>query len=163
MERAVSGAPAYHLAQINLARMLRPLDHPAMAGFVAWLEAVNALADESPGFVWRLQDEGGDATALRPFGEDLLVNMSVWASIEDLWAFTYKSTHAQVFKRRKEWFEMPAEAHMALWWTEAGTWPTTAEAKARIDHMRRHGPGPYAFTFKARFPAPEFEALAAGA
>ncbi len=159
----MSGAPAHHLAQINLARMLHPLDHPAMAGFVARLEAVNALADESPGFVWRLQGEGGDATSFRPFGDDMLVNMSVWESVRDLWAYAYESAHAKVLARRKEWFEMPAAAHMALWWVPAGAVPTVAEGKARIEHLRRHGPGPHAFTFKARFPAPEPHAAAAGA
>ena len=159
----MSRAPAYHLAQINLARMLRPLDHPAMADFVARLEAVNALADESPGFVWRLQGEGGDATSFRPFGDDMLVNMSVWETVQDLWAYAYKSTHAQVLKRRKEWFEMPADAHMALWWLPAGALPTIAEGKARIEHLRRHGPGSHAFTFKVRFPAPDALVDAAGA
>ena len=143
----MSGAPALHLAQINLAR----------------LEAVNVLTDESPGFVWRLQGEGGDATFFRPFRDDMLVNMSVWESVRDLWPYAYESAQAKALVRRKEWLEMPTAAHMALWRVPAGAAPTVAEGKPRIEHLRRHGPGPHAFTFKARFPALEPRAAAAGA
>lgn len=141
----------WHLAQFNLARMRYPLDHPAMADFVARLDDINALADASPGFVWRLQDEGGNATALRPLGEDMIVNMSVWESVETLDAFTYRSDHVAVMRERKRWFEMPKEAHLTLWWVPAGHRPTVIEAKARLDHLRRHGPTSYAFTFRTPF------------
>jgi heme-degrading monooxygenase HmoA len=147
--------PDWHIAQINVAIMRRPLDHPEMAGFVARLEAVNALADESPGFVWRLQDEEGDATSFRPFGEELLINMSVWQSIEALHAYTYKSAHSGVFKRRKQWFEMPERDHLTLWWIPEGTHPTLEQARERLDHLRAHGPTQTAFTFKMRFAAPQ--------
>ncbi len=104
-----------HLAQFNMAKMLFPLEHPGMADFVARLEAINTLADDAPGFVWRLQDSSGDSTAMRPFGDDqLLVNMSVWESADALFEYAYKSAHAEVFRRRKSWFEVPTEPHLVL-------------------------------------------------
>jgi Domain of unknown function (DUF3291) len=145
----------YHLAQINVARMLHPLDHLRMAGFVRRLERINALADVAPGFVWRLRDESGNATGLKPFPEPrMLVNMSVWRSIEALFAFVYRSAHTEPLRLRKASFEKPAEAHMALWWLPAGTLPTVAEGRERFEHLRRHGPAAEAFTFKQRYPAP---------
>ncbi len=147
--------PAYHLAQINIARMLAPLDDPRMAGFVDQLEPLNALADASPGFVWRLQDEAGDATSIRVFDDDrILLNMSVWESLETLQDYVYQSTHLAPLRERKQWFEVPDAPHLALWWIPAGHIPTPQEAKARLEHLRRHGPTPQAFTFKQAFPAP---------
>ncbi len=113
--------PPFHLAQINVARMLSPLDHPGMAGFVRALDPINALADTAPGFVWRLQDESGNATALNPFDDPMLiVNMSVWSSIETLFDFVYQTGHTAIMRQRKAWFEKPHEAHMALWWIPRG-------------------------------------------
>lgn len=147
---------AYHLAQCNVARLVAPLDSPQLAGFVAGLEPVNRLADGSPGFVWRLQTEDGDATAIRPFADDLmLVNMSVWESVAALSDFTYRSSHRDVLRRRREWFEARDEAHLVLWWVPAGTVPTVAEAKARLELLRSRGPSPDAFTLRAPFPAPD--------
>ncbi|MFL5895165.1 MAG: DUF3291 domain-containing protein [Thermoleophilaceae bacterium] len=145
---------ALHVAQLNIARAKAPIDDPLLADFMALLEPVNALADRSPGFVWRLQDETGDATSIRAFGDDrLIVNMSVWESVEDLRAFVYKGLHVEVFRRRREWFDRFASMHLVLWWVEAGTVPTLDEAKARLDHLDAHGPTPYAFTFKRPFAA----------
>lgn len=145
-----------HLAQINVARMRHPLDHPAMAGFVRGLDPVNALADAAPGFVWRLQDESGNATGLNPFTDPMLiVNMSVWASIEALLAFVYRTDHTAIMRQRKLWFEKPTEPHMALWWLPAGTLPSLDDGKARLLHLRAHGPGAFAFSFKQPFaPSP---------
>jgi hypothetical protein len=143
------------LAQINVARALHPLDAPEMAGFMDRLDDVNALADRAPGFVWRLKDESGNATDLQPFDDPLIiVNMSVWRSVEALFAFAYRSGHTEVLRARKQWFEMPAEAHMALWWHAGGDPPSLEEGKARLAHLRRHGPTARAFTFKRHFPAP---------
>jgi hypothetical protein len=151
--------PYFHLAQINVARMLYPIDHPGMAAFVRALDPINALADAAPGFVWRLQDESGNATAVNPFGDPMMiVNMSVWASIEALFAFVYQTGHTAVMRRRKAWFEKPAEAHMALWWIDAGTLPSAQEGKERLLHLRTHGPGPFAFSFKQRFAPPAIAA-----
>ena len=122
-----------------------------MADFVAWLEPINALADRSPGFVWRLQTEEGNATSIRPFEDErMMVNLSVWESVEDLEQFAYRSGHTEVFKRRREWFER-IDAYMALWWLSVGQLPSVEEAKERLAHLATHGPTPYAFTFKQQF------------
>jgi hypothetical protein len=144
---------ALHIAQLNIGRARGPVDGPIMAEFMALLDPVNAVADASPGFVWRLQTEEGNATALRPYEDErMIVNMSVWESIEDLAAFVYRSGHVDVMRRRREWFE-PMKPYMVLWWVPAGHVPTVEEAKDRLAHLRDHGPTPFAFTFKARFPA----------
>jgi len=143
-----------HVAQLNVAKMKAPLDDARMAGFVELLEPTNALADSWPGFVWRLQTDDGDATAIRAFDDELmLVNMSVWESVEALGEFVYRSGHLDVMRRRREWAEHIAEAHLCLWWIEVGTTPTVEEAKERLHHLRSHGPTPKAFTFKRQFPA----------
>jgi hypothetical protein len=145
----------YQLAEVNIARMLAPLDAPLMAEFVAQLDVINALADASPGFVWRLQTSEGDATALRPYEDDrILVNLSVWADLPALSAFVYKSRHRQVLQQRRRWFERLNEFHLALWWVPAGHIPTIEEAKERLDYLRTHGESPYAFSFKKSFEAP---------
>jgi hypothetical protein len=144
----------YHLAQINIGRALAPVDDPIMLGFMSRLAEVNAIADTSPGFVWRLQTEEGDATSLRPYEDDdrILMNMSVWESIEQLKEYVYKSVHSQIMSQRRQWFEK-MEVYMALWWVKAGHIPSIAEAKQRLEHLQRHGPTPYAFTFKEAFQA----------
>jgi heme-degrading monooxygenase HmoA len=145
---------AHHLAQVNVATVRAPLDSPELAGFVAQLEPVNALADHSPGFVWRLQTEDGDATAIRPFQDErIMVNLSVWESLEALRTFVYASRHLDVMRRRREWFHR-MDTYMALWWVPAGTIPTTAQAKDRLQLLAGHGPSPDAFTFRVPFPAP---------
>lgn len=140
--------PAYHLAQLNIARMLYPLEAPGMADFVANLERINALAEASPGFVWRLQDEEGDATAIRPFGEEVLVNLSLWQDVESLRAFVYGSAHSEILKRRVEWFSRLGEAHMVLWWVPAEHLPTPEEAAERLQLLRERGASPQAFSFR---------------
>ena len=141
------------MAQANVARLSAPLDSPELADFVAALKPINELADRSPGFVWRLQTDDGDATAVRAFDDDLLiVNMSVWESAEALADFTYRSGHLAVMRRRREWFEAMAEAHLVLWWVPAGHIPDVEEAKQRLDLLRRTGPSPDAFTFRAMYP-----------
>jgi hypothetical protein len=143
-------AARFHLAQVNVARVRAPLDHPQLADFVAMLDPINAIADESPGFVWRLQTDDGNATSLRVFDDDtMLVNMSVWTDVESLRGFVYQTQHRDLFKRRTEWFHPSAEAYLALWWIPAGTIPTVAEGEERITHLRAHGPTPYAFTFSS--------------
>jgi hypothetical protein len=143
---------AQHLAQVNIATLRFPLHGPELAGFVAELEPVNALADASPGFVWRLQTEDGDATAIRPFADDrIMVNLSVWESFEALRAFVYATRHLEVMRHRRRWFSRMADPYLALWWVPAGTVPTVAEAKRRLELLARHGPGPDAFTFRAPF------------
>jgi GNAT superfamily N-acetyltransferase len=140
---------AFHLAQLNIARMLGAMDSAVMADFAAGLAPMNALADASPGFVWRLQTEDGDATELRPFDDDMLiVNLSVWRDLESLRAYAYGSAHAEYLKRRREWFSRLSDAAVVLWWVPAGHQPTVNEAAERLAHLRAHGPSATAFTFK---------------
>jgi hypothetical protein len=146
----------HHLAQVNIALPKEPLDAPLLADFVEWLEPVNARADRAAGFVWRLQTEDGDATGIRAFGDDrLIVNMSVWESIEALQSFVYRDRgHLAVVRRRREWFDR-MDTFMVLWWVPAGHHPTVDEAEERLELLRRDGPTPAAFTFREHFPEPE--------
>ncbi|WP_309053278.1 DUF3291 domain-containing protein [Streptomyces sp.] len=154
---------AAHLAQLNVATVLHPLDDPRMAPFVELLDPVNAAADAAPGFVWRLVEDGAaDATGLRPAGEDVIVNLTVWESREALWDFTYRSGHLDLVRRRREWFLRHVQAHLVLWWVPAGHRPTVEEALERLAHLRAHGPSPRAFTFASTHTAAE-AAEAAGA
>ncbi len=147
--------PKFHIAQINIATMRYPIEHREMAPFVAQLESVNALADGAPGFVWRLQDESGDATSINAYAdENILINMSVWESIEALFEFSYKSAHAEPLRARKQWFTPMNEAVVALWWVDAGHVPDVGEGVGRLEHLRQNGPSAHAFTFKNRFPTP---------
>jgi Domain of unknown function (DUF3291) len=145
----------YQLAQVNIARPVEPLTSLRLAEFVALLEPVNALADAAPGFVWRLQTEDGDATAVRAFGDDeLIVNMSLWDSVEALAAFVFGGFHAEVMRRRREWFARLHEAYTVTWWVATGSLPTVADAETRLASLREHGPTPYAFTLQRAFPPP---------
>jgi hypothetical protein len=142
----------FHLAQLNVARAIAPVDGPELADFMALLDPVNALGDAAPGFVWRLQDDSGDATSIRPFDDDrVIVNLTVWESIDALWNFVYSGRHLEVMRRRREWFQRFGAPYLVLWWVQAGTIPTVDEAKARLEHLDAHGPTPQAFTFKQRF------------
>jgi len=155
--------PSYHLAQLNIARLVAPIDSPVLADFVALLDEINQLADQSPGFVWRLQSSDGNATSIRPFDDDhILVNMSVWQSIEQIRAYVYKSAHSAVMRRRREWFEPMKNGYMVLWWVPSGHVPTVAEAKERLEILRTHSDTAAAFTFKHPFAAPEPTAVFQG-
>ena len=136
-----------HLAQFNVARMLYPLDDPRMDGFVDRLDELNALADRSPGFVWRLQDDEGTATSIRPVGDDMLITLWVWQSAEAHNQYTYKSAHLEPFMRRQEWFTRPDGPHLVLWFVEEGHEPTLDESAERLAHLGEHGPDDFAFTF----------------
>lgn len=150
----------FQLAQLNIGRMLAPLDSPTMAEFMARLDDINALADGTPGFVWRLQDEAGNATGLRPYEDDwLIINMSVWESADALKTFTYATAHADVMRKRRQWFEPHTEMYFVMWWIPAGHIPTPDEAKERLAHLQAHGESELAFTFKHIFPAPVTSAV----
>lgn len=147
--------PAYHIAQMNVATFLYDPDDPRLAGFMEALDPINALADDSPGFVWRLQSDSGNATDIQTTDDPrFLVNMSVWESVEALFDFVYRTAHTKVMARRREWAERPVEAHQVLWWVPAGHVPTVEEGLARLARLRREGPSAAAFTFKATFPPP---------
>jgi len=144
------------LAQVNIGRLRAPLDHPIMEGFRSQLDPVNALADRSPGFVWRLQTEDGNATAIRPFADErMAINLSVWESLEALQQFVYRSAHVGPLRDRKEWFEPIEGPILALWWIPAGHVPMVAEAQERLQHLSEHGPSSHAFTFRTPFPSPD--------
>jgi hypothetical protein len=141
----------FHVAQVNIGRARAPVDAPLMGEFMALLDPINAIADQFPGFVWRLQTEEGNATSIHAYeDEQMIVNMSVWETIDQLAEFVYRSGHVEVMRRRREWFER-IQTYMALWWVPAGHIPSVAEAQERLAHLEQHGPTPEAFTFKRRF------------
>jgi len=145
----------WELAELNIATLLAPLDSPVLADFMAALDRINALADESPGFVWRLYSDEGNAIGLEHnFGNDMIVNASVWESIDDLHHYVYKTAHAKIMSRRKEWFEMMSDSYSVLWWVPAGHRPNLAEAEEKLTLLKTDGPTANAFTFKQRFPMP---------
>jgi hypothetical protein len=147
---------AYQLAQLNIGIIKGPMDSPVMADFAANLDRINALAESTPGFVWRLQTEEGNATAIRPFeNENLLLNMSVWRDVESLGKYVYHSAHVEIMRRRREWFERMDEAFLVLWWVPQGHRPSVTEAVARLELLRTKGPTAEAFTFRHAFPAPD--------
>jgi hypothetical protein len=147
---------AYELAQLNIGIIRGPMDSPVMAEFAANLERINALAERSPGFIWRLQTEAGDATALRPFeDQNMLLNMSVWRDLESLNAYVYRSAHSEIMRRRRDWFERMDKPFLVLWWLPRGHRPSIAEAVARLELLRSQGPTAAAFNFRSAFLAPD--------
>ena len=142
----------WHIAQLNIGTARHALDDPRMDGFMGRLDEINALADASPGFVWRLQSDAGNATDIKLTDDPLfIVNLSVWQSIEELGAFVYNSAHSPVLAQRRNWFEAPDEDYLVLWWVPAGTYPSTDEALERLEKLKRNGPSAEAFTFKQVF------------
>lgn len=142
------------LAQVNIARMLAPIDSPVMADFVANLDRINALAESSDGFIWRLKDEHDNATAIKVFEDDyLIINMSVWTNIDSLHKYVYQTSHAEIFKRRKEWFEKMTDMHMALWYVPEGHQPTPHEARKKLEFLQKNGETAAAFSFRRNFSA----------
>ena len=147
--------PPYHLAQLNVGRAVAPMDDPQLADFVARLDAINALAERSPGFVWRLQSEAGNATDIKVTDDPrFIINLTVWETPEALFAFTYESHHKTVFARRYEWFERATGPNLVLWWQPAEILPTTDDALDRLRLLSELGPTAEAFTFRTRFPPP---------
>ena len=146
----------FHLAQVNIGRIRAPLEDPIMEGFRTQLDPINALADRSPGFVWRLQTEDGNAMAIRPFADELMaINMSVWESLEALQQFVYQSAHVGPLRDRKQWFEPIEGPILVLWWVPAGHIPTVDEALERLQQLKKHGPSHDAFTFRTPFRPPD--------
>ncbi len=147
----------FHVAQVNTGRIRAPLEDPLMDGFRSQLDVINALADATPGFVWRLQTEQGNAMAIRPFAGDerMAINVSVWESIEALQQFVYRSAHAAPLRDRRQWFEPSDGPILALWWIPVGHIPTVAEAIERLELLKQRGPSPDAFTFRKPFPSPD--------
>ena len=150
----------HELAQVNIGRLVGPIDGPQLASFVAQLDPINALADAAPGFRWRLQTEDGNATSIQAFEWDIagsagvIMNMSVWSDVASLAGFVYGPMHREILRRRRQWFVPMPEAYTCCWWVPAGHRPSTDEAEDRIRHIRRHGVTPYAFTMREHFPPP---------
>lgn len=148
----------YHLAQLNIAKMIAPLNDPIMLDFVNNTDRINALAEQSKGFVWRLKEEAEYIEANQVFQDNLLaINMSVWENPESLFDFTYHSGHVAIMKRKKEWFSKLKEMHMVLWFVENGQKPTPKEAKHRLEYLRKHGDTPYAFSFRSKFSSEDYK------
>lgn len=145
---------ALQLAQLNVARMKYAMDDPEMSDFVDALDPVNAVADASPGFVWRLDGTDADGEEFIWGDPGWLVNMSVWENVDALKAFIRSDVHLAVMKRRGEWFSEAAEAYVVLWWVPAGHRPTIAEAQARLEALRANGPSAEAFNFASVFTPP---------
>lgn len=150
-------ARRFHLAQFNVARM-RPgatINAPVMHGFTSRLDEINGVAEGSPGFVWRLQTDEGNATAIRPYEDErILINLTVWESIGSLSDFVYRSAHDEMVRSGPEWFERLGTDSLVLWWIPAGQRPTVEDGKARLEKLRAEGPTPDAFTFQTTFPPP---------
>lgn len=149
----------FHLAEVNVGRLKAPIDHPMIKDFADNLDRINALAEGSPGFVWRLKGDGNNATDLAIGDDPLFIpNLSVWEDIPSLGAYVYRSGHVEIMRRRSEWFEH-MDLYMALWWVPAGHTPTVEEALEKLAHVEAHGPTAAAFTFKTPFPPPSGEAV----
>ena len=144
------------LAQLNIALAKYPLDAPEIKEFVDNLELVNGIAESSEGFVWRLKDESGDATNIKAFDDpNMIVNMSVWDSVDSLKNFMFRTHHRDFMRRKGDWFHRLPEDTYVLWWIEQDHIPTLEEAIERLEHLREIGDTPYAFTFKTNFTASE--------
>ncbi len=141
------------LAQLNIAHMKgENIDDPIMAHFKEQLDAVNALAESSAGFIWRLKDDTGNATEIQAFEDPkMIVNMSVWADITALEGFVFNGHHLEVMKNRRDWFNKMATMHMVLWWIPDGHLPKLDEAKKRLDYLQNNGASKHAFTFRQKF------------
>lgn len=146
----------YQLAEINVAHMKGVnIDDPIMKEFVDNLDNVNELAERSKGFVWRLKDEDNDATSFNPYNnEQIIINVSVWDSVEDLGNYVFKTFHSDFLKRRKEWFHTYGKVHTAMWWIPAGQFPTVQEAVDKLDDLQKNGASQEVFNFRAKFPKP---------
>ena len=151
----------WRIAQVNVARLIAPLDDPRIDDFRNALDHINQLGEAQPGFVWRAKGAGFDATDCRVFDDpDILINATVWESVEHLAAFAYRSEHREFVRRRHEWFEPNAEAYQAMWWIPEGQVPTLEECVERLTHVRAHGPTTFAFDFRTRFAPPAVESAA---
>ena len=142
----------HHLAQLNIAKMKYPIDSDDMSEFVDNLDRINALAEQSSGYVWRLQTDEGDARGIDLFGSDVLVNMSLWQDVESLHQYVYKTAHAEVMSRRKEWFDRMTEAYTVLWWIPDDRYPTLEESAEKLELLKLKGPTEGAFTIKQHYP-----------
>jgi uncharacterized protein DUF3291 len=139
-----------HLAEVNIGRLRYPLEDPRMADFANNLDLINGLAERAEGFIWRLKDDSGSATSIRAFDDPLIiVNMSVWQSIETLEHYVWQTVHKRFYGRRGDWFQKLDVPHLAMWWVPVGHRPTVIEAKERLEHLAAHGPSDFAFGWES--------------
>lgn len=145
----------YHLAQLNIANAKASMDSSVMEGFVSRLDEIHALSDSADGFIWRWESGSADSSVVEVFGDPLLlVNLSLWESVETLKHFVYKTVHIELIRDREAWFDKMPEMHQAVWWVPAGHIPSVAEAKQKLDLLRREGPTDSAFSMSKPFPMP---------
>lgn len=138
------------LAQINIARLRHPEGDERVADFFANLDRINGAAERMPGFVWRLKDESGDATAIQVYDDPMIiVNMSVWRDVESLERFVWQTVHANIYRRKTGWFEAMSKPHFAMWWIDAGIMPTAEEGRRRLEHLQENGPSDHAFGWES--------------
>ena len=142
----------YHLAQLNVARLLFDLEDSRIDEFRNNLDRINALAESIEGFVWRLKGDAGNATEI-PVAPDpmIIANMSVWKNVDSLKAFAYESDHVEFLRKKKLWFEKPTGQYMVLWWVEEGHQPSLEEGMARLKFLEKNGPSQKAFSFRKIF------------
>lgn len=152
-EPGIDSYPGYHIAEFNIGRLKYPKDSIEVKDFMDALDHVNSMGETTEGFVWMLKDEEGyGATGVEAFDDpQIIVNYTIWDSIDKLHTFTYSGDHIEVFRRRREWFEKHEQPSLVLWWIKEGEIPSIEEAKERLDYLRRHGPSPFAFNFTKRF------------
>lgn len=149
---------SWQLAQFNVATAKFDNDDPRFADFIDNLDQINGLGDQSPGAVWRFQDESGSAVEVSAYDDPrVLLNLTVWEDLESLWNYVYKTEHVEFLRRRTEWFEVESQPFLVMWWIPAGYRPTPAEGVERLDHLRANGPSPYAFSFRDNYEPPEPE------
>jgi len=142
----------YHLAQLNVAKFNKPIDDKANWRFSAYLDPINQFGDEAPGFVWRLQDEGGNSTSIRAFADhNMIVNLTVWETLEALYTFVYSDEHLYVFKQRSAWFHKMPTPSLVLWWIPTETIPSMDEALSNLEKITQNGPSAQAFNFKKTY------------
>ncbi|MEO1658584.1 MAG: DUF3291 domain-containing protein [Pseudomonadota bacterium] len=140
--------PNTHLAEVNIGRTRGTPDSAVMEDFVRLTDPINALAERSPGFVWRLTGDGNNAMDVR-YSDDPLeaINLSVWETPAHLAEFVWKTAHQKVYNRKAEWFEAPKKPHFVMWWVPAGHTPSVQEAIERLEHYREHGTSEHAFSW----------------
>lgn len=146
-----------HLAQLNIAKAKYALDAPEIKEFIDNLDPINQLAESSDGFIWRLKDESGDATNIQAFDDpNIIVNMSVWDSVDALKNFMFRTHHRDFLRRKKEWFHNIPEDSYVLWWVPVGHIPSIDEAIEKLEYLRKNGDTPQAFSFKSNFSEVDF-------
>ena len=148
----MSRPDGYHLAELNVGRLLAPVDDPRVAEFMNALDRINGLGKRMPGFVWMMEGSGepgtGNTEAKIDGDAQYVSNLTVWENVETLEAFVWNTVHRQFYERRAEWFEVLGKMHFVMWWVPKGQNPTLAEALQRLEHLKSNGDTDHAFGWK---------------